>query len=785
MAEGFLNGENAKRKTEDVGSKYFEELVSRSFFQASGEDKSQFMMHNLINDLAQFVGREKYFRRERYEEMNFPSRIRHSSNIVGQCDKIKRFGTIFEAKSLRTFLVYDIHRQYEWFLRNDILCDILQRLKCLRVLSLKGFPITEIPDSIGNLRHLRYLDFSYTKIKSLPDSVCNLYNLETLLLRCCWKIDKLPSKIVMLENLWHLDITGTDSMKEMPNGIGNLTNFRTLSRFIVSQGDALDIREVQNLSNLKGELSISELQNRNEAQCAWETPGLDGLGKIVVDSDPSCQQTEEEDESDKEETTMGPQDEPSDATSIGTPSDETENVDEIEQPNETKGSEVPVDSDVPSEPAADPVVVDEPESAVEVEASETLRSLRRSAQSQTQFGYEYDLSRAKSKTFYSKDNKAVWNFVSKRKLHCERLIRMLDHKKVGMISFLKSQNLFGTVTKIKPYSADIVHEFYANLVSDVADVTSPKCHKVYVRGTLFDFSPRLINEFYEYPVPDELPEITVSMDTVYQVLTGRHGVRWPQADFCYSSDFTMKYVVLHKIAISNWNPAKHTSKVYESLAQLLYKVGTGMPFDLGQHIFDIIMVYSESRNSFGTLPFPSLIYQLLMSQHNIKTSRDKLTNPDNELRTSFGYLSGKHVKDRVADPPYETGTTSVGMQSNALASVATPTAMPSTTSIDNEIMIRFLQSELEQAKQQLEQAMQQQRSATHRVNCLQILLDKFLPEAPITPTAPVAPSDPSQASISNASLSFPIVTVAVGPSNVLASDLPSDATATTTELVDP
>ncbi|XP_022746539.1 putative disease resistance protein RGA4 [Durio zibethinus] len=282
MAEGFLNGPETKRQIEDLGSQCFEELVSRSFFQASSMDESLFVMHDLINDLAQFVGGEKYFKMEGHEEMKRPSHGRHTSYMIGEYDNIKKFESLFEAKSLRTFLPFKMLEMYECFLSNNVPNDLLPRLKCLRVLSLKRYRITEIPDFIGNLRHLRYLDYSYTYIKGLPDSICTLYNLETLLLRHCRWIEKLPTKIGMLANLCHLDIAGAGSMKEMPSGIGKLTNLRALSNFILGQGDALNIREMQNLSNLKGQLSISELQNVNEAQHAWEAklsskPDLDDL----------------------------------------------------------------------------------------------------------------------------------------------------------------------------------------------------------------------------------------------------------------------------------------------------------------------------------------------------------------------------------------------------------------------------------------------------------------------------------------------------------------------------
>ncbi|WRX12788.1 NB-ARC - like 10 [Theobroma cacao] len=145
MAEGFLNGENTKRKVEDLGNKYFEELTSRSFFQASSKNESQFVMHDLINDLAQFVAREIYFKRERHDGMKPPiSRTCHSSYIIGKFDKIEKFETLFEAKSLRTYLPFGMMlMQYDrCFLSNNILSDLLSALKCLRVLSLKMYCIT-------------------------------------------------------------------------------------------------------------------------------------------------------------------------------------------------------------------------------------------------------------------------------------------------------------------------------------------------------------------------------------------------------------------------------------------------------------------------------------------------------------------------------------------------------------------------------------------------------------------------------------------------------------------
>ncbi|PWA83347.1 NB-ARC domains-containing protein [Artemisia annua] len=62
MAEGFLHNSATKKSMERLGEEYFQELLSRSFFQLAPDDKSLFVMHDLMNDLATFVAGEFYLR---------------------------------------------------------------------------------------------------------------------------------------------------------------------------------------------------------------------------------------------------------------------------------------------------------------------------------------------------------------------------------------------------------------------------------------------------------------------------------------------------------------------------------------------------------------------------------------------------------------------------------------------------------------------------------------------------------------------------------------------------
>ncbi|KAI8545966.1 hypothetical protein RHMOL_Rhmol07G0078900 [Rhododendron molle] len=138
----------------------------------------------------------------------------------------------------------------------------------LRVLSLRRYRICELSSSIGVLKHVRFLDLTCALIATLPESVGTLYNLQTLILRDCKNLNKLPTNMSNLINLRHLDVTGADSLREMSPKIGKLTSLLTLSNFIVRQGNGCTINELGSLTHLRGTLCISGLENVENAMDA-------------------------------------------------------------------------------------------------------------------------------------------------------------------------------------------------------------------------------------------------------------------------------------------------------------------------------------------------------------------------------------------------------------------------------------------------------------------------------------------------------------------------------------
>ncbi|KDO36856.1 hypothetical protein CISIN_1g047584mg, partial [Citrus sinensis] len=264
-ASGFLDHKESGNPNEDLGRKFFQELRSRSFFQQSATDASRFVMHDLINDLARWAaGGETYFTLEYTSEVNkrqcFSRNLRHLSYIRGDYDGVQRFGDLYDIQHLRTFLPVMLTNSGPCYLAPSILPKLL-KLQRLRVFSLRGYCIPELPDSVGDLRYLRYLNLSGTVIRSLPESVNKLYNLHSLLLEDCDRLKKLCADMGNLIKLHHLKNSNTDSLEEMPLGIVRLTCLQTLCNFVVAKDSGSGLRELKSLTHLERTLKISKLEN--------------------------------------------------------------------------------------------------------------------------------------------------------------------------------------------------------------------------------------------------------------------------------------------------------------------------------------------------------------------------------------------------------------------------------------------------------------------------------------------------------------------------------------------
>ncbi|KAJ0557712.1 putative leucine-rich repeat domain superfamily [Helianthus annuus] len=148
------------------------------------------------------------------------AKYRHMSFMRENYVGFQKFEAFQRARrSLRTLLAVHVGAETRWsefYLSNKILVDLLPQLPLLRVLSLRRFKISEVPDSICSLKHLRYLNLSETRISKLPENVGNLYNLLTLIVFGCKKLTKLPKSFLKLKKLRHFDIRNTPLLEKLP-----------------------------------------------------------------------------------------------------------------------------------------------------------------------------------------------------------------------------------------------------------------------------------------------------------------------------------------------------------------------------------------------------------------------------------------------------------------------------------------------------------------------------------------------------------------------------------------
>ncbi|XP_049380485.1 putative disease resistance RPP13-like protein 1 [Solanum stenotomum] len=249
---------------EDLGNQYFQELRSRSLFErvpnpSKGNMENLFLMHDLVNDLAQIASSKLCIRLEESKGSQMLEKSRHLSYSVGYGGEFEKLTPLYKLEQLRTLLPICIGVNY-CSLSKRVQYNILPRLRSLRALSLSGYEINELPNDLFiKLKLLRFLDLSLTCIKKLPDSVCGLYNLETLLLSGCYFLKELPLQIEKLINLRHLDISKTLHLKT-PLHLGKLKSLQVLMGAKVFLG-GLRMEDLGEAQNLYGSLSVVELQN--------------------------------------------------------------------------------------------------------------------------------------------------------------------------------------------------------------------------------------------------------------------------------------------------------------------------------------------------------------------------------------------------------------------------------------------------------------------------------------------------------------------------------------------
>jgi len=278
MAQGFLR-ETRNKEMEVIGRECFEALAARSFFQDFEKDEGDgsiyaCKMHDMVHDFAQRLTKNECFSVDiegaaESKIDSFSRDARHSMVVFRNYKTFSFPATIHSLKKLRSLIVDGRPSSM-----NAALPNLIANLSCLRTLKLSGCGIEEVPSNIGKLIHLRHADLSGNLIRELPEEMCELYNMLTLDVSFCEKLERLPDNIGRLVKLRHLSFGNiwNNSFFVKVKGVEGLSSLRKLDEFHVSgSGEVSNIGDLRNLNHLQGSLKIrwlGDVKDPNEVKKA-------------------------------------------------------------------------------------------------------------------------------------------------------------------------------------------------------------------------------------------------------------------------------------------------------------------------------------------------------------------------------------------------------------------------------------------------------------------------------------------------------------------------------------
>ncbi|KAL6851568.1 hypothetical protein ACP4OV_020501 [Aristida adscensionis] len=264
-------------RLEDVGRQLFDDLVDRSLFFTTFVS-NKYVMHDMIRGLVIAVSSHQCFlHSESSGGVSSPplEDIRHLALQTGsleQCQELHKY------RNLRTLLLFGRLESNTFFSTLD---GVLRNSPSLRVLDLSHVeaPVMGWPNDTKGLRKLKFLDLSFTRINMLKDLPTNL---QVLHLRG-YGADCLPQSITKLTNLRHLYVD--DLALSKIQGIGQLTELQELDSFIARKGQGFMIKELKNMRELTGRLSILGIENVKSKEEAMDARLMDKkhLAALVIE----------------------------------------------------------------------------------------------------------------------------------------------------------------------------------------------------------------------------------------------------------------------------------------------------------------------------------------------------------------------------------------------------------------------------------------------------------------------------------------------------------------------
>ncbi|CAL4893590.1 unnamed protein product [Urochloa decumbens] len=173
IALGFVQPPSEGKRLEDLGYKYFDDLLSRSFFGSSNKDQqTYYFLDDLMHILAKHFSAPDCMKINDDIPVAIPPTVRHLSVSTDYLPQLK---SKYGLGRLRTLLVLGSSSLSS----SHFPSKLLAKFKNLRVLDLSESNIAELPETISQLVHLHYLALCSITNK-LPKSVYRLQYLVFL-----------------------------------------------------------------------------------------------------------------------------------------------------------------------------------------------------------------------------------------------------------------------------------------------------------------------------------------------------------------------------------------------------------------------------------------------------------------------------------------------------------------------------------------------------------------------------------------------------------------------------
>jgi len=190
--------------------------------------------------------------------------------------------------------------------------------------------------------------------------------------------------------------------------------------------------------------------------------------------------------------------------------------------------------------------------------------------------------------------------------HLERELGKEVVKMTDVMDMIKEAGLLRTVCNLGNYYEKLVKEFLVNISEECDNPLSYEYQKVYVSGECVNFSPNIINRFLGIE-EEGAAKLKVTDNQICREITANQVRVWPKKEKISSRKLSVKYVVLNRIAASNWVPTKHSSDIATGLGKFIYSVVTRTRMRIGKYVFEQTIKHAKTDAVKFPIAFPTLL----------------------------------------------------------------------------------------------------------------------------------------------------------------------------------